>query len=66
MKQIWLKQVISLLKEVSNMKEVFGEIFSMLKELGNALCEAVKEGVKTFNEEIKELKEDIKDRNEEE
>lgn len=44
------------------MKEVFGEIFAMLKELGNALCEAVKEGVKTFNEEIKELKEDIKER----
>ena len=65
MKQIWIKQVISLLKEVSNMKEVFGEIFGMLKELGNAFCEAVKEGVKTFNEEIKELKEDIKDRNKE-
>ena len=47
------------------MKEVFGEIFGMLKELGNAFCEAVKEGVKTFNEEIKELKEDIKDRNKE-
>ena len=65
MKQIWIKQDISLLKEVSSMKEVFGEIFGMLKELGTALCEAVKEGVKTFNEEIKELKEDIKDRNKE-
>lgn len=44
------------------MKEVFGEIVGMLKELGKAIGEAVKVGINTFHREIKELKEDIEER----